>query len=425
MSTSATRQQASVNQAVHFRDDCRLCKSTNLTKIWSFGPTPLANSYLTPDQVGEEEVFAPLDVYYCGDCSLVQLRHVVHPDLMFRHYLYVSSTSPTFVRHFADYAERLIQQLALPKGSLVVDIGSNDGILLKPFKAADMNILGIDPAQNVAAAATAAGIPTIAEYFTPDLAQRLRAEHGPAAVITANNVFAHTDDIDLFVTAVNEFLAEDGAFVFEVQYLGDLLANNLFDIVYHEHVNYYHLAPLVSYFEQQGLEIFNVERPAVHGGSLRVFVQKKAASRPVQPVVEQILQEEEASGLNTLKPYQDFADRITANKQALRHLINDLKAQGKRLVGYGAPAKATTLCYAFDITKEDLDYIVDDSPLKQGRLMPGTHIPIKSPEALYQDQPDACLILAWNFAEPIMKNHQKFVKNGGQFIIPTPTPNIV
>jgi hypothetical protein len=289
----------------------------------------------------------------------------------------------------------------------------------------------------VAAAANAAGIPTIAAYFTPDVARRVRAEHGQAAVISANNVFAHTDGIHTFVESVKELLAPDGVFVFEAQYLKDLVEKNLFDIVYHEHVNYYHVTPLVSYFAHQGMTVFDAERIPVHGGSLRVFVSRKAASghaiRPESSRLKEILAEEAAAGLNTIAPYQAFAERIEANKQKLRTLIDAIKANGQRIVGYGAPAKATTLMYAFGLTGDDIDFIVDDAPLKQGRLMPGTHVPILHPDALYggvpfdsaQGMPEYCLILAWNFADPIMKTHGRFAENGGKWIVPVPEPRVV
>ena len=422
-----------VNQAVHTdtaivstRDDCRMCHNKNVEKIWSFGPTPLANAYLRPEQVGQNEPIAPLDVYYCHDCHLVQMVDAVNPELLFQEYLYVSSTSPTFIQHFKDYASHLVKKLSLKKDSLVIDVGSNDGILLKPFKANGMRTLGVEPAKNIAKMANDAGIETIAEFFTPALAKTITESHGKASLITANNVFAHTDNVDIFAQACEILLADDGVFVFEVQYLKDLLEKNLFDIVYHEHTCYYHVTPLINFFKTHNLEVFDVEHMPVHGGSIRVFVQKKDGPHAISSAVEKHTKEEEKTNMNTIAPYQEFAKRIKKNKTALRTLINDLKNQGKKIVGYGAPAKATTLCYAFNITAEDLDYIVDDDKtFKQGRVMPGTHIPIVPPEMLYKDNPDAVLILAWNFAEPIMKNHQKYKEQGGMFIVPVPEPTII
>lgn len=415
-----------INQVVRLRSDCRLCGSKNLVNIWSFGQTPLANSYVRQEDTNQPEVFAPLEVVQCQTCHLVQLRHVVDPVVLFANYLYVSSTSPTFIRHFHDYAERLISYFKLTSSDLVVDVGSNDGILLQPLKQRGIRTLGIEPAKNIAALANAAGIETISEFFTPALARQLVQEKGHAKVISANNVFAHTDDIQPFVEAVKALLAPDGAYVFEVQYLGDLVAKNLFDIVYHEHLCYYHVRPLVSFFAQAGMEVFDVERPSVHGGSIRVYVQHQGGPHVRQARLAAILHEEEQQGLNTLTPYQSFAARIADNKAMLVRLLRQLKAAGKRIVGYGAPAKATTLMYAFGIDGSLIDYIVDDdATFKQGRAMPGTHIPITSPSRLYADAPDYCLILAWNFAESIMKNHQRFIDQGGKFIVPVPKPAII
>jgi hypothetical protein len=311
-------------------------------------------------------------------------------------------------------------------------VGSNDGVLLKPLKEKGIPVLGIDPAKNVAGIAQAAGIETLAEYFTPDVAEMVAAKRGRAKVIAANNVFAHTDGIDIFVEAVTKLLSPEGVFVFEVQYLGDLMAKNLFDIVYHEHVNYYSLHPLVAYFGKRGMEVFDVERPPVHGGSLRVFAQFAKGPHKRTGAVEDLLAREKEQGLTDVTAFHAFAERIDRNKKTLKHLLRDLKRDGKHIVGYGAPAKATTLCYAFGLDNDVLDYIVDDAPLKQGLVMPGTHIPIKTPEALYGEgpaktagRPDYCVILAWNFAEPIMKNHQRFADAGGRFIIPVPEPKIV
>lgn len=418
--------------AVTTRQTCRLCEASSFTKVWSFGPTPLANNYLLPSSIEQPELTAPLDAYYCNNCHLVQLRDVVHPDLLFKHYLYVSSTSASFIRHFEKYADQLKQTFNLTSKSLVVDVGSNDGILLSPLQKAGIRILGIDPAENVAAQANAAGLPTIAKYFTPDVATNIRASHGSADVISANNVFAHTDNITKFVEATKQLLSKTGVFVFEVQYLKDLVEKNLFDIVYHEHVNYYHVTPLVSYFAQQDMEVFDVQRLPVHGGSIRVFVQRANGPHAKSERLLALLNEEEMDDFNTVIPYQQLATRVEQNKQTLRTLITSLKQAGHHIAGYGAPAKATTLSYAFGLTRDDIDFIVDDAPLKQGRLMPGTHIPIVKPSALYGEnlppgilhRPDYCLILAWNFAKSIMQNHQTFTTHG-KFIVPVPKPRII
>lgn len=408
---------------VHTRTDCRLCGSTDLVEVLSFGETPLANAYLSSADFNKPEVFAPLVVNACRACKLVQLRDVVDPRTLFNNYLYVSGTSPVFVAHFADYARTVVERFVLGSESLVVDIGSNDGVLLSQFQKVGTRILGIDPAQNIAAEATRKGIPTVAEFFTPETARRIAAEHGKASVITANNVFAHTDNVVDFVEAVKELLSPGGAFVFEAQYLKDLVEQNLFDMVYHEHLCYYHLTPLLSFFKRLGLRIFDVEHVPTHGGSIRVYVGWENGPHATSGRVERMCAEE--GPLNEVSTYHALGERIKMLGTQLRELLEGFRRAGKRVVGYGAPAKATTLCYALGIDGSTLEYIIDDSPLKQGLCMPGTRIPIKVSEALYTDKPDCCLILAWNFADSIAKNHAQFVKNGGVFIVLVPEPRIL
>jgi SAM-dependent methyltransferase len=400
-----------------------LCGSKDLTQVLSFGETPPANSYLASADLGKQELFAPLVVNMCNACKLVQLRDVVDPKVIFSNYLYVSGTSPVFVAHFADYAKTVAEQFDLTKDSLVVDVGSNDGVLLSHFKKLGMQILGIDPAQNIAAEATKNGIPTISKFFTTETARSIAAEHGKASVITANNVFAHTDDVSGFVESVKELLSPNGVFVFEVQYLKDLVEQNLFDMIYHEHLCYYHLTPLVPFFRRLGFRIFDVEQVPTHGGSIRVHVGWDDGPHKTSERVGHMLRKE--TPLNDVSTYHAFAERIDDIGRKLRSLLEDFRRQGKRVVGYGAPAKATTLCYSLGIDGGMLEYIVDDSPMKQGLYMPGTHIPIKSSAVLYADKPDICLILAWNFADSIVKNHAQFIKNGGIFIIPVPEPRIL
>jgi len=409
--------------SVRSRTDCRLCGSSDLIEAFSFGETPPANAYLSKQDLDASELFAPLTVNFCNNCRLVQLRDVVDPKVLFSRYLYVSGTSPSFVAHFADYAQTLVERFGLTNESLAVDIGSNDGTLLLQFKRRGTRILGIDPAENIAAEATKNGIPTLAAFFTPGVARDVATQHGTASVITANNVFAHTDDVTGFVQAVKGLLADDGVFVFEAQYLKDLVEQNLFDIVYHEHLCYYHLTPLVPFFKRLGMRLFDVEHVPTHGGSLRVYVCRDQATHRTTDRVGEMLQKE--APLNELSTYRSFAARITKNGETLRGILESLRATGKRVVGYGAPAKATTLCYALGIDASHLDYIVDDAPLKQGLYMPGTHIPIKSSDMLYSDNPDYCLILAWNFAGAIMQKHRQFRENGGRFIMPTPEPHIL
>jgi len=415
--------KAKRKRTVRARGTCRLCGSTDLVEVFSFGKTPMANAYVAKKHLKKTELHAPLTVNFCKKCKLVQLRDVVDPEVLFSNYLYVSGTSPVFVAHFADYAKSVAKRFGLTKKSLVIDVGSNDGVLLSHFKKLGMRIMGIDPAKNIAAEATKNGLPTLARFFTLETARVVATKYGKASVITANNVFAHTDNVKGFVEAVKELLLPDGVFVFEVQYLKDLIEKNLFDMVYHEHLCYYHLTPHIPFFKRLGLRVFDVEQVPTHGGSIRVYVGWDKDPHATSKNIERVLKAEFT--LNKTPTYHAFAKRISDAGKTLRAMLADFQRQGKRVVGYGAPAKATTLCYALGIDGDMLEYIVDDSPLKQGRYMPGTHIPIKASSALYSDKPDICLLLAWNFADSIVKNHQQFIKNGGVYILPVPTPRIL
>ena len=405
---------------------CRLCGSPDLEALWSLGETPLANAYRRPDELAQPVFQAPLDVQRCTYCELVQLKHTVSPEALFQDYLYVSSTSPRFVAHCTAYAAHLIERFRLTPRTLVIDVGSNDGILLKPLRARGARVLGIEPALRIAAMAQADGIETIPAFLDVPLARALRAARGPAAIVTANNVFAHVPDLPGFVESVQVLLSENGVFVFEVQYLGDLLRDNLFDIIYHEHLCYYHLTPLVAYFASRGMDLFDVQRLPVHGGSLRVFVQRAGGPQARDERVTNLLAEERAARLQESGTYQTFVTRVERNKEALQDLLRHLRAEQKLIVGYGAPAKATTLLATFGIGAETLSYIVDDdAKMKQGRFMPGVPIPIVPPARLYEDRPDYCLILAWNFAEPIIENHARYAAAGGRFIVPVPEPRLI
>ncbi|MFQ5764798.1 MAG: methyltransferase domain-containing protein [Rhodospirillales bacterium] len=402
------------------RDTCRLCGGGSLQRVLSLTPTPPANAFVAADALDAAQPSFPLDVHFCDGCGHVQLLDVVDPRLLFEDYVYVSGTSPAFVRHFEDYADAVIQRLDPGPGSLVVDIGSNDGTLLAAFKAREMRVLGVDPARAIAERATAGGIETKAEFFTPELAAGIRDRLGAAQVVTANNVFAHADDLSGLVEGVCGLLAADGVFVFEVSYLLDVVAKTLFDTIYHEHLAYHAVKPLVGFFEAHGMELFAAERVATHGGSLRGMVQARGGPREADGSVEAFVRLEEAAGLDEARTFVDFADRIDRLGAELRELTVSIRAKGKSIAGFGAPAKATTLMHHFRLGPETIDFIVDDSPLKQGLYTPGTHIPVLPPDALYQRRPDCVIVLAWNFAQPIMEKHSAFREGGGRFIVPLP-----
>lgn len=397
-----------------------MCGEPVLTPVLSLTPTPPANAFVRPDEASVVQECFPLDVFLCESCGHVQLLDVVDPTALFAQYVYVSGTSPVFVKHFQDYAAQVIERSAMPSGALVVDIGSNDGTLLRFFRDAGMRVLGIDPAEEIARTATRDGIETVADFFTPGLARRLRQRHGRAAAITANNVMAHVDDLAGVVEGVRELLAKDGVFVFEVSYLVDVYEKTLFDMTYHEHLDYHTVGPLAGFFERYGMRLVDVVRVDTHGGSIRGFVRLAEGAPEPAASVGELIGLEERIGLDHAATFRGWSDRIGAVRDELTEVLSDLRRQGKRVAGFGAPAKATTLMHHFALGPDIIEFIVDDSPLKQGLLSPGFHIPVLPATALYERRPDYLLVLAWNFAQPIMAKHSQFAADGGRFIVPLP-----
>lgn len=409
----------------HRRSTCRLCGGGRLTMVLSLVPTPPANAFVPASEIGTPQPAFPLDLFFCEDCAHVQLLDVVDPRVLFENYVYVSGTSPVFVRHFEDYANDVVARFAIRPGALALDIGSNDGTLLSFFQKAGMAVLGVDPARDIAQAATARGIETIADFFTPALAARIRAERGAASVITANNVFAHVDDLAGVARGVRALLAEDGVFVFEVSYLVDVTEKTLFDTIYHEHLAYHSVQPLLRFLEANDLELIEAIRVDSHGGSLRGVAQPKGGPRPVGASVAEAVALERRLGLDRAETFHAFARDIEALKDELGALLRRLKGEGRSIAGFGAPAKATTLLYHFGIGPDIIDFIVDDSPLKQGLFTPGMHIPVLPGTAIAERKPDYLVVLAWNFAQPIIAKQAAFREAGGRFIVPLPKVEVV
>lgn len=409
----------------HRRDTCRLCGSRRLTEVVRLAPTPPANAFVPASELDKAQERFPLDVFFCDDCGHVQILDVVDPRILFEHYVYVSGTSPVFVKHFEDYAAFVMESFKPVSGGLVLDIGSNDGTLLSFFQRAGMRVLGIDPAQEISAEATARGIPTICGFFGADKGAEIAAEHGKAEVITANNVFAHIDDLSGVVDGVRGLLSPSGVFVFEVSYLVDVFEKTLFDTIYHEHLDYHSVKPLVRFFAAKGMELIEAVRVDSHGGSLRGIAQLKGGPRPVGASVGELVALEETLGLDKAATLAKFAADIEALGAELNALLKRLKSEGRRIGGFGAPAKATTLMYHFGIGPELVDFIIDDSPLKQGLYSPGMHIPVVSSAEGFAKAPDYLVILAWNFAQPIIAKNAAFRETGGKFIVPIPKVEVV
>jgi SAM-dependent methyltransferase len=413
-----------VKNYVH-RETCRLCTSRNVSKVFALAPTPLANAFVTADKLADAQDLYPLDVWFCNACGHLQLLDVVDPSVLYAHYVYVSGTSPVFVRHFKDYAAYVIDNFQPAPAGLVVDIGSNDGTLLRFFKDSGRRVLGVDPAQEISEQTRASGIPVLVDYFSPVVADRIRAEHGAASVIAANNVIAHIDDLAGVMEGVRRLLAPDGVFVFEVSYLGSVVENTLFDTIYHEHIDYHSVTPLQAFFDRCGLELIEAVRVDSHGGSLRGVVQIKGGPRRQGKSVRAMLDYEEAAGLNRPDTYAAFANHVDGLRTELTGMLHRLKSEGKRIAGFGAPAKLTTLMYHFGLEADLIDFVVDDSPLKQGHFTPGMHIPVVPAQELYNRKPDYVVILAWNFAKPIIEKHSAFREAGGRFIVPLPKVEVI
>lgn len=405
--------------------ECRICKNKGLEIFLSLGKSPLANNFLSKEQLEKKEETFPLELAFCNNCKLVQLTYVVPPELMFKNYVYVSSTSTTFKIHFTKMAEDISNSFNLNDKSLVVDIGSNDGLLLKGFQKFGVKTIGVEPATNIAEIAQKEGIETINDFFSRKVVNGVIEKKGNANVVTACNVFAHIDDIDDVIGNVKLLLKEDGIFVIEVQYFVDTIEKMTFDNVYHEHLSYYTLTSLNFFFKKHGMDIFNVQRVDSHGGSLRVFVKKTGGKHEINEEVKKIMDYEKSIDIEDLETYKKFANKVYEVKEKLISYIQDIKNQGESIAGYGAPAKSTTLLNFCNIGKDFIDYVVDDNPLKIGLYTPGAHIPVVSSEYLDEKTPDYVLILAWNFTHEILEKTKKYANQGVKFIIPLPEPKIV
>lgn len=402
-----------------------MCQSKNLYRFLDLGFTPPADQFRRKDQLKEPETHYPLEVYMCDDCGLAQLGHVVSPEVLYRmDYPYESSTTITGREHWNVFARTVVRRLNLAGKDLVVDIGSNVGVLLGAFKSQGTRIQGVDPAANIVMLAQERGIDTICDFFNRETAERILREKGPASVITATNVFAHIDDLYLLMKNILMLLKEDGVFIFEAPYFVNLIRMLEYDTIYHEHLSYFSVKPLLRFFQLFDMEVFDIELVDIHGGSFRVYVSRKSR-HPVSPVIAQLSGEEEAMHLYSHQTMDHFAEAVRKNKRELTWLLHSLKHEGKRIVGVSAPAKGMTLLNYCKIGTELLDVVSEKSALKIGRFTPGMHIPVVPDSYLLEEKPDYALLLAWNFADEIIKNLHRFREGGGKFIIPIPMPRIV
>jgi SAM-dependent methyltransferase len=406
------------------RETCRLCDSRRLELVVPLAPTPVAEKYVSKEELDKPTPKYPLDLHLCLDCGHVQMVDVVDPAFLFDSYTYESGKTKRIVEHFDEIAESTLKGFNIPRGGLVVDIGSNDGSLLGRFQARGMRVLGVDPAKEIARKAAEAGIPTLPDFISVGLAKTIRQQHGPASIVCAFNVFAHNDDLAGMADSIRELLAPDGVLVFEASYLLDILDRMLLGTIFHEHVSHHSVKPLISFLHRHGLELIDVQRNSIQGGSIVGSVQLLGGPHVVSGTVTDLLEIERARHLDKPATLRRFSHDLDRLRNQLKTLIADLKGQGKTVWGYGAARSGTTLIAQMDLAKV-ITRIVDDSPDKQNKFSPGDHIPIGPTKELYDRMPDYAFILAWIHAQPIIRNNRRYLEAGGRFILCVPEVRVI
>ena len=406
------------------RDNCRLCNSNNLKLAVPLLPTPVAEKYLTKKELKSKELYCPLDLYMCLDCGHVQLLDIVEPNFLYSNYTYSSGRSKGLVNHFREYAENICNKFNFKKDSLVVDIGSNDGTLLKFFREKKLKILGIDPATEIALKATKEGIETIPKFFNIKLANEILKKYGKAKIVTANNAFAHMDDLNEIVEGIKILMDKDSIFVFEISYLLDVIDNVLLGTIFHEHHSYHSIKPLKLFFDKLNMELVDITRNSIQGGSLIGVVQFKNGKYKINNSVKEILVLEEKKKLHKIETLKVFSENLDSTKEKVKSLFKKISKQNKTIAGFGAARSGTTLITQMQIGSM-IQYMVDDNEEKQGKYSPGDHILVRPAKYIYEKRPDYLLILAWVHAKNIIKNHQKYLDMGGSFIVCFPELKVI
>jgi methylation protein EvaC len=405
-----------------FRDACAFCGSRALERIIDFGDVALAGAFVKPQQFASEPRYR-LRVFFCARCFALQLSDVVDPAQLFANYFYFSSAIRSLREHFLDYASEVVARFLRPEHATVVEIGCNDGILLKPL--ADHGVrtaIGVDPATNIVQSIGDPRIKVVNDFFSSAVAERIRERHGPADLVVANNVYAHIPDINDVTRGVSELLAPNGVFVFEVHHLGSVLRGLQYDMIYHEHLYYYSLLALENHLRRHGLEVFDVKRIPIHAGSIRYYVCRSESrwAKSVTNRVALLRQDETAQGLDRVETFQHFAAEIARRKDILMGFLERLRKAGKRVAGYGASGRANTIIQYCGISHDHMEYMIDDAPAKWGFYTPGSHFEIRSSEALQRDAPDTLLIFAWGYLNEIAEKCKPYLDAGGKLLTPLP-----
>ena len=408
----------------NFVKKCRICSSNNLKMILDLGEQPPSNSFINKNELNSLESKFPLRLFWCKDCYLVQLLDIVDKEYLFKNYFYMTSASKPIVEHFKKYAQDVFQEFLQKDDSFVVEIGSNDGSLLKEFKKLGASILGIEPATNLSELANQSNITTKNTFFSSQVSKEIiKSRH--ASVVIANNVIAHIEDLQDLMYGIKILIGNHGVFIFEVPYLVDLIKNLEFDTVYHEHLSYFSILPLLKLVKQFGLEIFDIRKQSVHGGTLRIFVSKQN-NFEVSSSIDDFINSEYELGLDKNLIYDSFSEKIKKLKIQLKELLVELKKENKSLFGYGASAKGNVLLNYCKIDNTILDFIIDTTPIKQGKYTPGTHIPVYSPDKILDEGDGSiALLLAWNYKSQILAKENQFRANGGKFLLPIPQPELI
>jgi SAM-dependent methyltransferase len=413
-----------MTEPVFVRNTCRLCGGRRLSLALRLVPTPPGDHFVPRERLGQVQECYPLDWLLCADCANVQLSHIVNPEIIYKQYTYTTSVSLGLPEHFRRYADDVLSRVHPSADALVVELGSNEGAMLRAFRQYGLRVLGVDPATEIAQQATSAGIETLPAYFTAELGRTIRDQYGQAAVVIANNVLANIDDLDDIARGVCSLLAPDGIFVLETSYCLDVVQKALIDTIFHEHISYFAVRPLARFFERHGLRVFDACCVATKGGSLRLFVQRADGPWPIGPGVAELSAREAGAGLDRLETYRNLGNVLQRRKNELLGLVRQWKAADKTVAAYGAAVGLTTMIYHFGLG-EYLSFIADDNPVKQGLFSPGLHLPTLPSKSLDDRRPDYTIVLAWRYVDAIVSKHRDYVAHGGRFVLPLPEVRVL